>query len=338
MKRFTCTSLLLSLFFFTAQAQGPEITSWILNNSGATGYGGLTCNVQQVQYSTNNVYISASCIPSYSIGPWAGNPNVPSNQNFVYKLTRSPQPNSGTLVKTPLGHTGVLTNGVSIFNALDAMSYNNQGIWNRNAYYYEGPSFDNCGGHPAPNGEYHHHVNPSCLYNSTDSSSHSPLIGFAFDGYPIYGAYAYTNTNGTGPIKRMISSYVLSTSTTRANGPAVNAAYPAGCFCEDYAYTAGSGDLDAHNGRFCVTPDYPSGTYAYFVTIDQNHKPVYPFVIGNTYYGTLPAGNTGPGGGHNTITEPVTAYTGNAGIPVYVQKIQAAVYPNPASTNLYARA
>lgn len=330
MKQLFILPLLLSSAIY---AQGPEVTSWIINTTGATGYGGIQSNVQQVQYSTNNVYVSATCIPGYAIGPWAGNPNTPSNQNFVFKITRSPQQNTGTQVATPMGHTGVWKNGVSIFNAKDGMSYNNQGIWNRDAYFFEGSSFDNCLGHPAPNGEYHHHVNPQCLYNANDSMNHSPIIGYAFDGFPIYGAYAYTNTNGTGPIKRMRSSYSSTTTSTRVNGPAVSTTYPSGCFIEDYVYTAGSGDLDAHNGRFCVTPEYPSGIYAYFVTIDAALKPVYPYVLGPYYYGTVQSGNTGPGGGHNTITESVTTYSpSSAGIAEQKANIIYRLFPNPASS------
>src|SRR5438874_3801682 len=116
-----------------AQGTSPVLSSWILNTSGATGYGGLPSNIQKVQYSDNNVYVSCSCIPGYDIGPWPGNPNTPKNQNFEFQITRSPKPNTGTLTATPLGHIGVWSNGVSIFNAKDARSYNNGGVWNQNA-------------------------------------------------------------------------------------------------------------------------------------------------------------------------------------------------------------
>lgn len=336
MKQHTITVLLL-LAGLGANAQGPEITSWIRNTTGATGYGGISSNVQTVQYSTGNVYVSASCIPGYSIGPWMGNPNIPANQNFVFKITRTPVKNTGTLVNVGLGHIGVWTNGVTIFNPKDAASYNNAGLWHQNAYFFEGASFDNCLGHPAPNGEYHHHINPKCLYDDADSTHHSPVIGYAFDGFPVYGAYAYTNTNGTGPIKRMTSSFVITTTstTTRVGGPPVNATYPAGAYCEDYSYTAGAGTLDEHNGRFCVTPEYPGGTYAYFVTIDANRNPVYPFVIGDTYYGTVPAGNTGPTGGHNTITESTTVYTGATAVGNVNNKIKFELMPNPVIDYAY---
>lgn len=326
---------LLTLLTSSVIAQTPEITSWIRNTTGATGYNGIQSNVQIVQYSAGNVYVSCTCIPGYSIGPWNGNPNTPSNQNFVFKITRTPVQNTGTATTVGLGHIGVWTNGVSVFNVSDAQSYNNQGIWNRNAYYYEGPGFDNCLGHPQQQGEYHHHVSPTCLYNDGDSTNHSPIIGYAFDGFPIYGAYAYTNTNGTGAIKRMESSYVLSTNTTRTNGPAVNATYPAGCFIEDYIYTAGAGDLDERNGRFCVTPEYPLGTYAYFVTIDASLNPIFPYTFFGTYYGVVQTGNTGMGSGHNTISEPTTVYNGSVGLNESPSEIKFEVMPNPAGDYVF---
>jgi len=329
-----------------AHAQGPEVTSWKINTTGATGYNGIPSNVQQVQYSTGNVYISATCIPGYSIGPWNGNPNTPSNQNFVFKITRSPQKNGGTLTNIGLGHTGVWTNGVSIFNVSDAQSYNNQGVWNRNAYFFEGSGFDNCLGHPQQNGEYHHHVSPTCLYNDLDSTHHSPIIGFAFDGFPVYGAYAYADTNGGGGIKRMRSSYQLRNITDRTTlpngsaapsaGPAISSTYPLGAFIEDYVYTAGSGDLDTHNGRWCKTPEYPNGTYAYFVTIAADRTPVFPYTMYGTYYGVVQNGNTGPNSGHNTITETVTTYTPTSGgVQGVKEEVTTLIYPNPTSDYLF---
>ena len=324
----------------SAKAQlGPEITSWVRNTNNATGYAGIPSNVQTVQYSASQVYVSCSCIPGYAIGPWNGNPNVPSNQNFVFKITRNPQQNTGAATAIGLGHIGVFTNGVSIFNVSDAQSYNNAGVWNRNAYYWEGPSFDNCLGHPQQQGEYHHHVSPKCLYDATDNTKHSPIIGYAFDGFPVYGAYGYANVNGSGAIKRMVSSYSVSTATTRANGPAVSANYPIGCFIEDFTFVTNSGDLDARNGRFCVTPEYPAGTYAYFVTLDANLTPAFPYTLYGTYYGVVQAGNMGPNGAHNTISEATTVYTGTSTATSINSELQSAIkfriMPNPTQDYLF---
>lgn len=303
-------------------AQGPPVTSWMLNLNGATNPSlpNYLTNVQDVCYTSNDVYVSCTCIPGYDIGPWLQNPNQPANQNFVFKISLNPQENTGNKTKAPMGHTGVWINGVSIFNAEDGMSYNNQGLWNQNALYFEGVSFDDCLGHPAPNGEYHHHVNPRCLYDDSDDQNHSPIIGYAFDNFPIYGAYGYANTNGIGAIKRMESSYQLKNITTRANGPTLTQ-YPLGSYLEDHEYISGSGDLDEYNGRYCTTSEYPNGTYAYFVTIDANLDPVYPYTPGPYYYGVSQgSGNVGPGSGHNTIPNDCITYLGSSTNLIHIDK------------------
>jgi hypothetical protein len=230
---------------------------------------------------------------------------------------------------------------VSIFNARDAMSYNNQNVWHQDALPNEGSGFDNCLGHPAPNGEYHHHVNPQCLYDYNNAAQHSPIIGYAFDGFPIYGAYGYANANGTGGITRMRTGYRLRNITTRTTlpngttassaGPAVSNQYPLGKYIEDYEYVQGLGDLDEHNGRFCITPEYPNGTYAYFVTVDANLTPVYPYTVGPTYYGTVQSGNTGQQSGHNTVPGSATIYTPTTGVN-NIAIIQLELSPNPATS------
>lgn len=333
--------LLLVFWVSIAKAQTPDLYSW-RQNTTVTGYNGILADVQQVSYSANYVYVKSTGIPSYTIGPWAMNPNTPVNQNWTFKIARIPVPNTGTLTTVGNGQIGVLVNGVVLFNGGDAMSYNNQNIWHRVAYYFEGVSFDTSGGHPAPGGAYHYHINMKKLY-TPNASQHSPLLGYLFDGYPVYGSYGYANTNGTGGIKRMRSSYRKRNITQRTTlpdgtvlpanqyGPAVSTQYPLGCFYEDYEYVAGYGDLDRHNGRVNVTPDYPAGIYTYYATIDSLGNPEYPYITGSTYYGVVIPGNAGPGGGHVTITEPVTQYT-----PTSIENINKEIgfnlyqnYPNP---------
>ena len=81
----------------------------------------------------------------------------------------------------------------------------------------------------------------------------------------------------------MTSSYSLRTS--RSQGPS-KSTYPLGTFFEDYEYTHKRGTLDHNNGRFCLTPEYPDGVYAYFVTVDGT-TPVFPYIIGENYYACL---------------------------------------------------
>jgi len=111
------------------------------------------------------------------------------------------------------------------------------------------------------------------------ASSVSGIIGWAYDGNPIYGPYGHedvTDTNSNP--KRLSSGYGLSTSRIedRPSG------FVDGFFVEDYEYT-NSGDLDIHNGRFSITPDFPNGVYAYHATIDFSGNPQFPYFIGNLY-------------------------------------------------------
>jgi hypothetical protein len=124
--------------------------------------------------------------------------------------------------------------------------------------------------------------NLDSLGNVPSTLSHSPILGYAYDGNPIYGPYGYSNpTNASSSISRMRSSYSLNIS--RSGGPSLSD-YPLGSFIEDYSYSHRSGDLDQNNGRFCITPEYPEGTYAYFLTITAGNTPVYPYFIGSNYY------------------------------------------------------
>ena len=124
--------------------------------------------------------------------------------------------------------------------------------------------------------------------SETEAEFHSPIIGWAYDGNPIYGPYGY-DTNTGGNVRALRSGYKLATFSNR---PALSS-WKQGFFCEDFVFT-GEGDLDEHNGRYCVTPDFPNGVYAYFATISdgfvessgpfENFKlPQYPYLIGNTF-------------------------------------------------------
>jgi len=115
------------------------------------------------------------------------------------------------------------------------------------------------------------------------SGSHSPIIGWAYDGNPIYGPYGYQTANNiqSGIIK-VRPGYELKTA-----GVFDRPAFEPGFFIEDYQYTNG-GDLDSHNGRFCKTPEFPNGVYAYFAgvttsTISPDFVPSYPYFVGNTF-------------------------------------------------------
>ena len=327
----------------------------------------VSANVQTVQFSTNWVYVSTKGIPSYITGPFLdGNPSLATSQNAIFKISLNPVQNTGNPTNTNGGNIGIFINGVALFDYRDGVSWKNStnsvaggplggmgdGVWNRDAIPAEKAGFDCSKGHPAM-GNYHHHQNPSAfnldltvisnicdiyaadgLY-SINATQHSPLIGYSYDGFPIYGAYGFANTDGTGGITRMKSSYQLrniSTRTTYSNGTAVTAGppvsvtYPLGYFREDYEFISNAGQdyLDVHNGRFCVTPEYPNGIYCYFATVDANWNSAYPYVVGPTFYGTKTGAKV------TTITETVTVYNPSNELSENTA-IEVKVFPNPSN-------
>jgi len=149
---------------------------------------------------------------------------------------------------------------------------------------------------------------------------HSPIIGWAFDGNPIYGPYGYIDAaDQSSGIKRVTSSYRIkpvllydedtNPNPVRADGP-VLASYPAGSFIEDYEYVFQQGDLDQYNGRYCKTPDYPEGVYAYFVSIDASEAglPVFPYIAGPQLYSTPDKWNYNQDAVQTNIPQGVVRY------------------------------
>ena len=121
-------------------------------------------------------------------------------------------------------------------------------------------------------------------FSDVGENEHSKIIGWAYDGNPIYGPYGYSNPNDdNSPLKIVKSGYTsnLSNVYNRPSG------FNLGFFVEDYAYTE-SGDLDEYNGRFSKTPDFPKGVYAYYVGVSTNLinntlDSEFPYFIGNSY-------------------------------------------------------
>ena len=116
-----------------------------------------------------------------------------------------------------------------------------------------------------------------------DGSDISGIIGWAYDGNPIYGSYSSVDPeNINSGIKTMTSSYVKNTSNVYDRPSTSN--FPLGFFVEDYRYENESGDLDRNNGRFAKTEDFPNGVYAYYASINPvSGKPQFPYFIGDTF-------------------------------------------------------
>lgn len=356
------------------QTGEAPVTTW--PSAGLANRGGgqsrpVYADVQKIEYNNTRVYIHGAGLASHQMGPWhdpsgAIFGNWPSNQNTIRSFPRNPQV-AVTKTTNGAGALGLWVNGVALFNLLDTFSYNTamgrdeprdrgDGIWNRNAVFAEAATFDASNAHQPESGEYHYHDNPLALrYQLGDNVSydastnvytenataagHSPILAYAFDGYPIYGPYGYSSASDSNSgVRLMVSGFVkrdgtrgtvdlavtgrTTLATWSANlqgrsmtllanqyGPSVTGASPIGQYIEDFDFLGDLGgtqggdfDLDVHNGRNCVTPEYPGGTYAYFVTLDADFEPAFPYVIGRQYYGVVAGGNV------SEVSEYATSY------------------------------
>ena len=192
--------------------------------------------------------------------------------------------------------------------------------WHRDNINYFQPVADLAGGYPFPgilpeyNDAYYYVGNPVGIRKTlsdnisggsargddaeTAASAHSPILGWSYDGVPIYGPVGYEDPlDMTSGLKRVESSYFLKGPQPSDRGGLSVPTVEMGTFVEDYVYKAEGDinhkDLDEFNGRFCKTPEFPEGRYCYFTTIhttsDTNQKdpgkrlPRYPYMIGPSY-------------------------------------------------------
>jgi hypothetical protein len=157
------------------QGNAVEADQWIDDNVTIT-------------IDAKSLIIHTRGLPNHPTGQFPGeNPNSIQEQNGTYYLPLNPTVNPKHIVtdKTNTNHAlnmgpiGIAINGVVFYNPFDAGSQDASNI------------MDYCCGHPDQMGRYHYHKYPICVNSpwADDGKQHSPLIGFAFDGFPIYGPY-----------------------------------------------------------------------------------------------------------------------------------------------------
>ena len=139
----------------------------------------------QISHDQNHLIIKSQGYPNHptAIFPNSDNPNTIRVQDFTFRLPLVPR-KSDSITRLPMGPIGMSLNGVVFFNPFE--------MEGRNAVAgYDEVWLDSCCGHPQQTGVYHYHKYPTCVKSPfiDDGKSHSPIIGFAFDGFPLVGPY-----------------------------------------------------------------------------------------------------------------------------------------------------
>jgi len=278
--------------FFLAQAGAPP------GGGGTAAVGPLPPSEVSITVEGDSRIIRSNGLPDHATGrfPNRGNPNTIAPQRYDFRVPLHPV---AAASPTPLRMQpfGVAVNGV-VFDPGANEWWNND----RSSGWQVEPmksdfrlGIDESNAHVQPSGAYHYHAIPTALLaRLTGGQAKMVLVGWAADGFPIYGPWGHSDAgDAKSPLKKLRSGYRVKTGT-RPSGP--GGAYT-GAYVQDWEYVAGSGDLDECNGRTGVTPEFPGGTYYYVLTED------WPF-IPRQYRGTPddsfrrkgPPGGIPPGG------------------------------------------
>jgi hypothetical protein len=224
----------------------------------------------------NRRVLTSNGMPGHSAGDFPNNhdpvPLRPQRHHFEMPLKPAA---AGTPTPLNMWIFGMARNGV-VFDPSGP-------FWNRDGksgYQFEVMSpaaavalgIDVNHAHTQGRGMYHYHGLPTGLLwrlRRETPERRMLLLGYAADGFPIYGPDGPVDAADLqSPIRRQRSSYRLKPGK-RSSGPGGR---HDGTFVEDFVYEPGLGDLDECNGRHGPTPEFPEGTYYYVLTDD------FPFI------------------------------------------------------------
>ena len=291
----------------------------------------------------NTRHIYTNDIPDHAYGPFGG-PNNIAGQDFEYNMCLYPTFNSMT---TPLsqdttsqGCGGGIVFGLShqgvLYSPFARLYWVNPNTQQENLNFEIEAEFtlnmDLNGGHVNNLSRYHYHNVPiDYLTNDlgVDGSTHSPLMGYAADGFPIYYKYLYTDAmNASSGITGFQSDYQMLTGNRPGDGiTAPNGIYD-GTYIQDYQQIPSQSELDECGGRYGVTPEYPNGTYYYVLTDNWPYIPrcLKGKFIDNTF-------KIGPNCPASTAANDCATQS-TMGIENVVNEIGLSFFPNPAQNIL----
>jgi len=217
-------------------------------------------------FQTNN-------IPNHDFNDGAQTfPNNVSAQNNSFEITATPSfATNNTEISLNIDNA-ILLNGVKV-DLLAAACFgvgdgkvgcnNNDQAWRYDPMFAaNGFRVDSHNAHSQPDGSYHYHGTPNALYSADNNASESPVVGFAADGFPIYGPFF----NDGDTIRQAFSSYQLKNGSRPTGNDDPGGVYD-GTYRDDYQFVEGYGDLDECNGMTI------NGVYGYYITTG------YPYIL-----------------------------------------------------------
>lgn len=234
-----------------------------------------------ITYSADSCQATANSIPNYDFNDSTAHfATDVAEVSTAFNIPRNPKIASSSSELSLLNYGGVMLNGVVLDqvangcylpNAADADENGNVangcGLWvdwRLDPLGKISLGADSHNAHTQPDGLYHYHGNPYALYDTEDKSKASPVIGFAADGFPIYGPRYFDEVSGQ--VVEAKSGYTIK-SGARPTGTSSPGDTYDGTYVQDYEFTD-AGSLDKCNGQTV------NGEYGYYVT------KTYPYIMG----------------------------------------------------------
>ena len=289
-----------------------------------------------VNYDSNNVFIQSNNIVNHDVTISNSNISYVSakNQTLTYNIPRLNLNSASLSDQAQMSNAvGILINGLPLYNIQDTETYGSTD------YHYNNVEKTDSAfalGNTTNTGvQYYYDISSEVVGDEAwgNATTHSGIVGWAFDGLPIYGPYGYTSYHANGSINSSTITNIKSAFQLKGNATrdtSIGGAHT-GQFTEDFTYDAsltgsngyvgslgsGKGSIAKYNMRWGVTPESPTTPIYYYVaTIDDNGNPMFPYHIGG---GTKNFTNNTNGSGENMTyankyyTYPGTANGENAG-------------------------
>lgn len=226
-------------------------------------------------------YLSSNAIPNYDFNDDSAHWAEPiAEQELAFTIPRNPTIADSSMDLSIFFYNAVMLNGVVLdqysngcYSPDDASADSNGNIangcglsvdWRLNPLGKVNFGTDSHNAHTQPGGLYHYHGNPMALFDPEETDQGSPVIGFAADGFPIYGPH-YIDPK-TGEMREATSGYTLKEGNRPSGDNSPGGAYD-GTYIQDYEFT-NAGTLDECNGMTI------NDQYGYYVTES------YPYVMG----------------------------------------------------------
>ncbi len=249
--------------------------------NGTTFAGQLT-----ISTGSDSCRITANAIPNYDFNDsTASFASDVAEQSITLNVPRNPKIANSSSDLSLLSYGAVMLNGVVLDQVANGCYMPDDASADRDGNIANGCGLwvdwrldplgkvslgaDSHNAHTQPGGLYHYHGNPYALYDTEGTTKASPVIGFAADGFPIFGPRFVDET--TGEVVEATSGYTIKSGSRPTADSSPGGSYD-GSYIQDYEFT-NAGNLDKCNGR---TVD---GEYGYYVT------ETYPYIMG-CYTGT----------------------------------------------------